>query len=49
MKQQPPSPRFIAIYTGEGAKGVEVEAVSNIINTVIPGGQPMYRYIISAE
>ena len=51
------NPEFIAIYTGEGAKGVEVETVSNIINTVIPsvesivipGGQPVYRYIISAE
>jgi len=50
-------PEFIAIYTGEGAKDAEIEIVENILNTeipgvesiIIPGGQPVYRYIISAE
>jgi hypothetical protein len=51
------SPDFITIYTGEDAKDEEIETVSEIIGIaskdtetiVIPGGQPVYRYIISAE
>ena len=50
-------PEFIAIYTGEDAKDAEIETVQGIItdvvsgvdSVVIPGGQPVYRYIISAE
>jgi len=51
------TPEFITIYTGEDAEEAEVEIVSNILKASspeaevmqIPGGQPVYRYIISAE
>jgi len=51
------SPEFITIYTGEDASDSEIEAVSASITagspkaelTIINGGQPVYRYIISAE
>ena len=51
------SPEFITIFTGEDASKVEIEIVSGCISsdspeteiTVINGGQPVYRYIISAE
>ena len=51
------SPEFITIFTGEGSNDAEVDALSGFINsytpdaelTVIDGGQPVYRYIISAE
>lgn len=50
-------PEFITIYSGEDAKDSEIETVSEIVSSVIPGvesivvpgGQPIYRYIISAE
>jgi len=51
------NPEFIAIYTGEGAKEKEIETVRSLICeanskidvVIIPGDQPVYRYIISAE
>jgi len=51
------SPEFITIFSGEDAKALEIEIVTGCINsyspeaeiTVIDGGQPVYRYIISAE
>ena len=51
------SPEFITIFTGEDADEKETEVVSGFISTdspeaelsVIYGGQPVYRYIISAE
>ena len=51
------SPDYITIFTGEDANEKETEAVSGFIRSdspnaeisIIPGGQPVYRYIISAE
>jgi len=51
------SPEFLTIFTGEDAEASETELVSEVIGscssdaemTVIDGGQPVYRYIISAE
>jgi len=51
------SPEFITIFTGEDANEKETEVVSGFISSdspeaeisIIPGGQPVYRYIISAE
>jgi len=51
------SPEFITVFTGEDANSSETEAVTGFIGsdspeaelTVIDGGQPVYRYIISAE
>jgi len=51
------SPEFITIFTGEDADEKETEVVSGFISSdspnaelsVISGGQPVYRYIISAE
>jgi len=51
------SPNFITIFTGEDAVDIETEAVSGFISsdspdaevTIIDGGQPIYRYIISVE
>jgi len=51
------SPEFLTIFTGEGADSSETEAVSGFLGSdspdaeiaVIDGGQPVYRYIISAE
>jgi len=51
------SPEFITLFTGEDSKSSEVEVLTSFISTyspdaeitVIDGGQPVYRYIISAE
>jgi len=51
------SPEFVTIFTGEQADASEIEVVNGFISsaspaaelTVISGGQPVYRYIISAE
>jgi len=51
------SPEFIAIFTGESADATEIEALTGFLSsdspeaevTIIDGGQPVYRYIISAE
>jgi len=51
------NPEFITIYTGEGVDDAEVELVTEILTENAPeaevlqigGGQPVYRYIISAE
>jgi len=51
------SPEFITIFTGEDSVASEIEALMDFVNsnspeaevTVIDGGQPVYRYIISAE
>jgi len=50
-------PEFITIFTGEDAESKEMDSVSGFLGsdspeaeiTVIDGGQPVYRYIISAE
>jgi DAK2 domain fusion protein YloV len=50
-------PEFITIFTGEDAETAEIEAVSATISSILPeaeltiidGGQPIYRYIISSE
>ena len=50
-------PEFITIFTGEDAKEEEIKEVSEFVSsyapnvelTVIDGGQPVYRYIVSAE
>ena len=57
IKLQEYSPEFITIFTGEDGKESEIEAVSGFLGsdspaaeiTIIDGGQPVYRYIISAE
>ena len=51
------SPEYITVFTGEGAKEAETAQVTTRIAaaspgaeiTVVNGGQPVYRYIISAE
>ena len=51
------SPEFLTIFTGEDAEASEIDIVSDVIGccssdaemTIIDGGQPVYRYIISAE
>jgi len=51
------SPEFIVIYTGEGAEETETAQFETLLTaaapnaeiTVAAGGQPVYRYIISAE
>jgi len=51
------APEFITIFTGEDAKDEEIKAVSDFVSsyapnvevTIINGGQPVYRYIVSAE
>jgi len=51
------SPDFITVFTGEDATESEIEAVSGFLGSdspkaevaIINGGQPVYRYIISAE
>ena len=51
------SPKFITLFTGEDAREAETALLANRITsvspgveiTVINGGQPVYRYIISAE
>ena len=51
------SPEFITIFTGEGSTPEDTEAVAGFLSsdspdaevTIIDGGQPVYRYIISAE
>jgi len=51
------SPEFLTIFTGEDAEASEIDIVSEVLGscsseaemTVIDGGQPVYRYIISAE
>ena len=50
-------PEYITIFTGEDAEEDEIKAVSEFISsfapnvevTIIDGGQPVYRYIVSAE
>jgi len=50
-------PDYITIFTGEDAKSEELEAAEKFISsfapnvevTIIDGGQPIYRYIVSAE
>jgi len=50
-------PEFITIFTGEDAKEDEIKEVTEFVSsyapnvelTVIDGGQPVYRYIVSAE
>jgi len=50
-------PDFITIFTGEDAEDSEIKAVSEFVSsyapdvevTIIDGGQPVYRYIVSAE
>ena len=57
IKLKENSPEFITIFTGEDADDSEIEAVSGFLGsdspdaeiTIIDGGQPVYRYIISAE
>ena len=51
------SPEFITIFTGEDANSDEINTVTDFVNThtpdievtIIDGGQPVYRYIVSAE
>ena len=51
------TPEFITIFTGEDAKSDEIKAVTEFVSsyapdvevTIIDGGQPVYRYIVSAE
>ena len=51
------NPEFITIFTGEDAKEDEIKEVSEFVSsyapdvevTIIDGGQPVYRYIVSAE
>jgi len=51
------SPEFVTVFTGEDAGSSEIEALECIVTahmpdaelTTIDGGQPVYRYIISAE
>ena len=50
-------PEFITIFTGEEAKEEEIRAASEFVSSftpdvevsIIDGGQPVYRYIVSAE
>ena len=50
-------PEYITIFTGEDADDDELKAASDFISsfapnvevTIIDGGQPVYRYIVSAE
>jgi len=50
-------PEFITIFTGEDANEEEIKAVSDFATSyapdvevsIIDGGQPVYRYIVSAE
>jgi len=50
-------PDYITIFTGEDAEEEEIKAVTEFISsfapdvevTIIDGGQPIYRYIVSAE
>ena len=50
-------PEFVTIFTGEDAKEEEIKAASdfassfapNVEVSIIDGGQPVYRYIVSAE
>ena len=50
-------PEFITIFTGEDAENDEIKAVTDFVSsyapdvevTIIDGGQPVYRYIVSAE
>jgi len=50
-------PEYITIFTGEGAQEKEIKEVSEFIGSfapdvevaIIDGGQPVYRYIVSAE
>jgi len=51
------NPEYITIFTGEDAESGEIKDVSEFISsfapdvevTIIDGGQPVYRYIVSAE
>ena len=51
------SPDFITLFTGQDADSAEIKSVTEVIEfglsdaevAVINGGQPVYRYIISAE
>jgi len=51
------NPEYITIFTGEDAQEDEIKSVSEFIGsfapdvevTIIDGGQPVYRYIVSAE
>ena len=51
------NPEYITIFTGEDAQEEEIKSVSEFIGsfapdvevTIIDGGQPVYRYIVSAE
>jgi len=51
------NPEFITIFTGEDAKEDEIKAASDFVSSfapdvevsIIDGGQPVYRYIVSAE
>ena len=51
------NPEYITIFTGEDAEEDEIKSVSEFISsfapevevTIIDGGQPVYRYIVSAE
>ena len=51
------NPEFITIFTGEDAKEDEIKEVSDFVSSyapdvevsIIDGGQPVYRYIVSAE
>jgi len=50
-------PEYVTIFTGEDADDDELKAASDFISsfapnvevTIIEGGQPVYRYIVSAE
>lgn len=51
------NPEFISVFTGEGAKDKEIATVAKALEEALPeaevtiifGGQPIYRYIISVE
>ncbi|MCL2821027.1 MAG: DAK2 domain-containing protein [Oscillospiraceae bacterium] len=51
------NPEFITIFTGDEAQEDEIKAVSEFVSSyapdvevsIIDGGQPVYRYIVSAE
>ena len=57
MTSLPPGYELVTIFYGDGADLAETEAMSRQIGAILPGteievrhgGQPFYRYLISAE
>ncbi|MDR0839012.1 MAG: DAK2 domain-containing protein [Oscillospiraceae bacterium] len=54
LTEQPPE--FVTVFSGEGSSDAEtarllgkLSALPDIETTVVDGGQPVYRYVISAE